>query len=88
MTTGISLRIARVRARLRQADVAAALGCSRSRVGQIENLTAVPAQWVGRYRWAVSAASADGATHTYEKAASGVTETAKEAGRGATPHSV
>lgn len=56
MPTGHSLRVARVRARLRQQDIADVLGSSRSRVSQIESLERVPPAWVQRYKGALTAA--------------------------------
>jgi DNA-binding XRE family transcriptional regulator len=49
LPSGERLRLARLKARLRQADVAAQLGCSRSRVSQIEALGRVSPDWAARY---------------------------------------
>ena len=51
---GATLRLARLRLRLRQQDIADALCCSRARVGQIEQLSHVPQQWADRYRHALA----------------------------------
>lgn len=56
--TGRTLRLSRLRRGLRQGDVAEVAGCSRSRIGQIENLARVPPNWVLRYRAAVDRADA------------------------------
>lgn len=80
MTTGITLRVARVRARLRQIDVSTALSCSRSRIGQIESLTAVSPDWARRYRHALDTATRT-RLQTQETAAPGYQSgAAKEAG--------
>ena len=51
---GRTLRLSRLRLGLRQQDVADAAGCSRARVGQIEQLRKVPRVWVDRYRRALA----------------------------------
>jgi transcriptional regulator with XRE-family HTH domain len=56
--TGRTLRLSRLRRGLRQGDVAEVAACSRSRIGQIENLARVPSDWVLRYRAAVERADA------------------------------
>jgi transcriptional regulator with XRE-family HTH domain len=56
--TGRTLRFSRLRRGLRQGDVAEVAGCSRTRIGQIENLARVPPAWVLRYRAAVDRADA------------------------------
>jgi transcriptional regulator with XRE-family HTH domain len=50
---GSTLRMSRLRRRLRQQDLADAMGCSRPRVGQLEQLGAVPPRWVAAYQRAV-----------------------------------
>jgi hypothetical protein len=55
---GISLKLRRVRARLRQDEVARAARCSRARIGQLELLASVPDQWAVRYLRAIKDASA------------------------------
>lgn len=51
IVTGIELRAERIRAGvLRQEDLAAAIGCSRQRISQIERMAEVKPQWVARYR--------------------------------------
>ena len=50
---GMTLRLARLRRDLRQQDVAIAAGCSRARVGQVEQLRKVPPHWADRYRGAL-----------------------------------
>ena len=50
---GRTLRLSRLRLDLRQQDVAVAAGCSRARIGQIEQLRKVPRLWVDRYRRAL-----------------------------------
>jgi len=52
--TGRTLRLSRLRLGLRQRDVADAAGCSRARVGQVEQLGKVPRVWVDRYRRALA----------------------------------
>ena len=54
---GSTLRIARLRRRLRQQDVASAAGTARSRIAQIEKLDRVPATWADRYRSAIARAT-------------------------------
>jgi hypothetical protein len=54
MATGLDLRVQRVRARVRQADVASAARCSRARIGQLEAAAVVPVGWEVRYLRAVA----------------------------------
>lgn len=54
---GMSFRLARVEARLRQADVANAAGCSRARIAQLESAELVPEAWGERYVAALSRAT-------------------------------
>lgn len=53
----MGLRVVRVRARLRQGDIARVLGCSRSRIAQIEQAAEVSREWQVRYRAAVAEAA-------------------------------
>ena len=53
MPSGMSLRLARIRAGRRQLDVAISAGCSRARIGQVEGLRNVSQAWVDRYRRAL-----------------------------------
>ena len=50
MTSGLDLKVERVRSRITATDLARALGVSRQRVSQIEALGAVPIDQVSRYR--------------------------------------
>jgi len=52
--TGRTLRLSRLRRGLRQQDIADAAGCSRARVGQVEQLRKVPHIWADRYRRALA----------------------------------
>jgi predicted transcriptional regulator len=50
---GRTLRLSRLRLDLRQQDVADSAGCSRARIGQVEQLRTVPRLWVDRYHRAL-----------------------------------
>ena len=54
--TGLDLRIARVRARLRAVEIAARMGVSKQRVSNIEALDVVPDQLAARYLAALEGA--------------------------------
>ncbi|MBA3877395.1 MAG: hypothetical protein C0498_10725 [Anaerolinea sp.] len=86
--TGITLRVGRVRARLRQLDLATRMGCSRSRVSQLEAMQRVPAAWSARYLEAVARKVPNKPPMMDGGDAKAVSdsnsETAREAGRGAT----
>ena len=81
---GRTLRIARLRLGLRQQDVAEIAGFSRSRVGQVEQLRKVPRLWVDRYRRALALGGPVEPRITTKVVADSDSDTAKEAGRGAT----
>ena len=83
---GRTLRLSRLRLGLRQQDVADAVGCSRARVGQVEQLRKVPRIWADRYRGALSVVGPS-ESMTMMKAVPVRPGAAKEAGRGATQHS-
>jgi transcriptional regulator with XRE-family HTH domain len=55
-TTGISLKVLRVRAGLRQEDVARLMGCSRQRVTQLEAAAEVSPAWADRWKRAMAEA--------------------------------
>ena len=50
MTTGMDLKVARVRARVSATDIALIMGVSRQRVSQIETLPRVTDEMARRYR--------------------------------------
>lgn len=51
---GTTLRFARLKAGLRQYDVARAAGCSRTRIGQVEQLRWASVRWTNRYQLAIA----------------------------------
>lgn len=53
MTTGMDLKVERVKARAKATQVAAAMGVVRQRISQIEALAAVPDDMAERYRQAL-----------------------------------
>lgn len=52
-TTGLDLKVERVRNRIKATDLARAMGVSRQRVSAIESLAHVPTDAVDRYREAL-----------------------------------
>jgi DNA-binding transcriptional regulator YiaG len=52
-TTGLDLKVERVRSRVTAVRLAAAMGVSRQRVSQIESFVSVPEGASGRYREAL-----------------------------------
>lgn len=57
MTTGLDLKVERIRARVTATDLSRRLGVSRQRVSQIEALGFVPDDMAVRYRGALSVTS-------------------------------
>lgn len=53
MTTGLDLKIERVRARVTAVDLAHAMGVSRQRISAIESLATVPTEAAERFRAAL-----------------------------------
>lgn len=49
-TTGMDLKIQRIRRHLSQLQVAEQLGCSRQRITQLESSPRPPQIWVERYK--------------------------------------